>query len=103
MADVIVTKAAQKAKEAIEHAACSSSQTKRQSATQELSDSEYDERSVLLTSYCELPPADKAHTPTSSLLDRPANVPYYEAPFFLPDLTPAEANMGQRMTTWLTL
>ena len=32
MADVIVTKAAQKAKEAIEHAACSSSQTKRQSA-----------------------------------------------------------------------
>ena len=32
MADVMVTKAAQKAKEAIEHAACSSSQTKRQSA-----------------------------------------------------------------------
>ena len=31
MADVIVTKAAQQAKEAIEHAACSS-QTKRQSA-----------------------------------------------------------------------
>ena len=32
MADVIVTKAAQKAKEAIEHAAYSSFQTKRQSA-----------------------------------------------------------------------
>ena len=74
-----------------------------EAATQELSDSEYDERSVLLTSYCELPSADEAHTPTSSLLDRPANVPYYKAPFFLPDLTPAEANMGQHMTTWPTL
>ena len=68
MADVVVTKAAQQAKEAIEHAACSSSQTKRQSATQELSDSEYDERSVLLTSYCELPPADEAYTHYTTLL-----------------------------------
>ena len=74
-----------------------------EAATQELSDSEYDERSVLLTSYCELPSADEAYTPTSFLLDRPANVPYYKAPFFLPDLTPAEANMGQHMTTWPTL
>ena len=81
-----------------------------EAATQELSDSEYDERSVLLTSYCELPPADEAYTHYTTLhsykfpiLDRPANVPYYKAPFFLPDLTPAEANMGQHMTTWPTL